>query len=79
MAYSLSLLFLLPLLATSSPLKKRQGGSASESTRAASYVGLSTSNIFPPSNTVPNTALFPLESVVGFPGMLLPPTRVRQC
>lgn len=33
---------------------------------AASYVGLSTSNLYPPSGTAPNPTLFPPESVVGY-------------
>ncbi|TVY64169.1 3-phytase A [Lachnellula suecica] len=35
---------------------------------ASSFVGTSTSNVYPPAGTTVNSQLFPPESVVGFPG-----------
>jgi hypothetical protein len=50
----------LPFAVTASPLLEKRG--------AASYVGLSTSDVYPPAGTSVNTAEFPGESVVGFAG-----------
>ncbi|GAA5935956.1 histidine phosphatase family protein [Sporobolomyces koalae] len=72
---------LLSALVAATPLKRRSETASGSSTITASAsrssssgssrsssdtIGLSVSDAYPPSNTLPNTSLFPPESVVGF-------------
>ncbi|WVQ85369.1 hypothetical protein IAT38_007534 [Cryptococcus sp. DSM 104549] len=58
-----ALFALLPALASAAVVEKR--------TAAASNVGSATSDVFPPASTKVNSALFPGETEVGYPGITI--------
>lgn len=50
------------------PVVRAAAKKPTPTTHAATYVGVTTSDVYPPPGATVDTALFPPESVLGFPG-----------
>ncbi|ORY54885.1 histidine phosphatase superfamily [Leucosporidium creatinivorum] len=63
---SVATLLALAAVAQAGPVKRSASATVTSAAQAATNVGLSVSDLYPPPNTLPDTTLFPPESVAGY-------------